>query len=206
MSKWVELSGCWSVDGNPILATVHMTRHPRARHVSPGCWLCEKTPDFDPNEQMPASLSHEDLLAPQEAPAEVPVETPVADKQPEPAEERELPPDEPEDLSQEATLMADSDAKGYLAWADGGLGVEIQSMPDAKRRPDVGELKKALRGFEPPNGVLVTLTETLGGDGAWVALAASAGGQADLLISAGEVVGRLVQGGVYQEVVLQRRS
>jgi len=66
----------------------------------------------------------------------------------------------------------------------------------------VAVLKKALTGFGPPDGVLVTLTETLGKGGAWVALAAAAGAQADLLIATGTIVERLVKAGVYEEVLL----
>ena len=98
--------------------------------------------------------------------------------------------------------MADADKVGYLAWSDGDLAVEIQPVPNSKQKPDVAVLKNALNGLKPPDGVLVTLTETLGGQGGWVALAAPAGSQGQLLISAGTVIQRLVEAGVYDEVLL----
>lgn len=196
-AKWVELPGCSSADGHSILATVHMTRHPRAHHVSPGCWLCEKTPDFDPDEKMPSSWSDEQVLALQEAES--------GDEQHvnlELVEQHDTARDERVGSSQEEGLMADADNVGCLAWSDLGLRAEIQPVADSKQKPDVAELKNALNGFEPPDGVVVTLTETLGGEGAWVALAVSAGGQGALLISTGTIVQRLVEAGVYDEVLL----
>ncbi len=98
--------------------------------------------------------------------------------------------------------MADAGNVGYLSWSDGDLGVEIQPVASSKRKPDVAELKNALNGLQPPDGVQVTLTETLGGEGAWVALGAAPGGQGNLLISTGTIIQRLVEAGVYDEVLL----
>lgn len=196
-TKWVELAGCKSADGHSILATVHMTRHPKARNVAPGRWLCEKTPDFDPEEKMPSPWSDEDVLPLEQAEGEDEQQAIL-----EVVEQADTAPDETGGSSQEERLMADADKVGYLAWSDGDLAVEIQPVPNSKQKPDVAALKNALNGFEPPDGVLVTLTETLGGQGGWVALAAPAGSQGQLLISAGTVIQRLVEAGVYDEVLL----
>ena len=202
-AKWVDLPGCKSADGHTILATVHMTRHPQAHHVAPGCWLCEQTPDFEPDEKMPSSWSDEQVLALQEQDGESEDEQQadlVLVEQDDKARE------ETGDSSQEERLMADGDRIGYLTWPEGGLRVQIQSAANSKRKPDVAELKTALNGFEPSDGVMVTLTETLGDDGGWVAMAAAAGGQGQLLISAGTVVQRLVEAGLYDEVLLSNNK
>lgn len=196
-AKWVELTGCKSAGGHSILATVHMTRHPKAHNVAPGLWLCEKTPDFDPDDKMASPWSDEDLLALEQAEGEDEQQAIL-----EVVEQGDTVRDDTGGSSRKERLMADADNVGYLAWSDGDLGVEIQPVPNSKQKPDVAVLKNALSGFEAPDGVLVTLTETLGGKGGWVALAASAGSQGQLLISAGTVIQRLVEAGVYDEVLL----
>ena len=105
-------------------------------------------------------------------------------------------------LRQEARLMADRDAKGYVAWVNGGLQVEIRATSNAGPGSDVAALKKALARYDPPDNVLVTVTETLGKGEAWVTIAVNSGGQGALLVSAGSIVGQLVDAGVYDEVLL----
>ena len=98
--------------------------------------------------------------------------------------------------------MADRDAKGHVAWVNGGLQVEIRAISNAGPGSDVAALKKALARYDPPDNVLVTVTETLGKGEAWVTIAVNSGGQGALLMSAGSIVDQLVDAGVYDEVLL----
>lgn len=102
----------------------------------------------------------------------------------------------------EDVRMEDSGAKGYLAWAEGGLGVAVRAADHEGKCPGIETIKAALNGFEPPDEVLVTLTETIGQGKAWLSLSAGPGQQGKLLICTGQLMQKLVDAGVYDEVVL----
>ena len=206
-SKWIELPDCDSADGYPIMATTSMTKHPGLRNVTPGCYLCEGTPDFDPEAYGQVEQGAEELMedaaqaeesAEDEAPAQsngIDAEFKIADDVAGPDETLERP-------RQEARLMADRDEKGYLVWVNSGLQAEIRAISNAGSGPDVAALKKALARYDPPDNVLVTVTETLGKGEAWITIAADSGSQGALLICAGSIVDQLVNAGVYNEVEL----
>ena len=192
-ANWVELDGCESVNGYPIVAAARMTNHPASHNVAPGCTLCERTPDFNPDEEMlPEVMADTEVVAPT---LETGDEQPVA--------ELDSPAPGPVKQSRkEVNYVAGSGCKGYTVWKADGLQVEIRSVHNGVERPDVTELKRALTGLAPSGDVLVTVTETLGDGDAWVTLAAQPGAQADLLISAGMAVAHLVNAGAHEEVLL----
>ncbi len=206
-SKWIELPDCYSANDCAIMATAHMTNHPGLHNVTTGCYLCEATADFDPEAYSTIEEASEELLEDEEV-AEGLVQTealaPDTDVDAELKTEDEIaaPDETTERLRQEARLMADQDAKGYVAWVNGGLQVEIRASSNGGSGSDVAALKKALTRYEPPDNVLVTVTETLGKGEAWVTIAVNSGGQGALLVSAGSIVDQLVDAGVYDEILL----
>ena len=206
-SKWIELPDCYSADGYAIMATTSMTEHPGLRNVTPGCYLCECTPDFDaeaygPVEEGTEELREDEAVAEGLAQAQAPAPTNGVDAGLKIGDEIAAPDETAERLRQEARLMADRDAKGHVAWVNGGLQVEIRAIANAGPGSDVAALKKALGRYDPPDKVLVTVTETLGKGEAWVTIAVNSGGQGALLMSAGSIVDQLVDAGVYDEVLL----
>ncbi len=92
--------------------------------------------------------------------------------------------------------------RGYLSWAINGLDVDIRALPGSGASPSVEQLKAALKSFRTEDGVMARLTETLTDNEAWITLSASPGQQGKLLTSTGQIVDLLVQGGVYDEVLL----
>ena len=93
---------------------------------------------------------------------------------------------------------------GYLKWHPDGTGVDIRAVFSGDGDcPKIEDLKGALRNLETDNGTIVTLTEILGKSGeAWVSVACGAGEQGPLLITTGLIVNLLVDGQVYEEVLL----
>ncbi len=206
-SRWIELPNCHSADGHSIMATAHMSNHPGLRSVAPGCYLCENTPDFDPDTDGPVEEGAEELredeaLAGELAEAQVPAASNGVDAEFRIEDDLAGPDETTEQLRQEASLMADQDAKGYIAWANSGLRVEIRASSNGGSGSDVTALKKALVRYDPPDNVLVTVTETLGQGDAWITIAINAGEQAALLMSTSSIVDQLVNAGVYDEVLL----
>ena len=98
--------------------------------------------------------------------------------------------------------MANSGSQGYLTWSKSGLQVDVCTNGSDGGRPDVAHLKKALSDFEPPDEVVVTITEILGRGDAWVSLKVEPGNQAQLLISTGLVIEHLTNAGLCDEVLL----
>jgi hypothetical protein len=66
--------------------------------------------------------------------------------------------------------------------------------------PAVEALKAVLQDFHAPENTHVTLTESLGSGQAWISITATAGQQGPLLVCVGQIVQRLIAGGVYDEV------
>ena len=181
------------------MATAHSTRYPRAHSVIPGYWICEKDEEF------------ERFINGQAQPEEGAVVVDSRDEQPEARYNNaklEIPTDLPaleydaETGMQEATKMANSASHGYLTWSKNGLQVDIAINGNGEDGPDVAHLKKALRGFEPPQEVMVTVTEVLGRGAAWISLQVKPGDQARLLISTGLVIDHLTNAGLCDEVLL----
>lgn len=137
-----------------------------------------------PNEAVPAAPAVAEPVAVSEATA-VPVP-------PEPRTTGSLP---KEDIGMAGT-------RGYLSWAINGLDVDIRALPGSGASPSVEQLKAALKSFRTEDGVMARLTETLSDNEAWITLSAPPGQQGKLLISTGQIVDLLVQGGVYEEVLL----
>ncbi len=188
--SWTELPRCYSAEGNPILASVHWTDEPKAHSIAPGCWLCEKTEDFH-TEALGAVVEAGDG------------DTAVDDLDNTQADDT-TPTAAAGQPTEEDRPMADANSKGYLAWSSNGQQVDVRSLDNGQGGLDVADLKKALGRFEPPEGVLVTVTETLGHGDAWVSVAAPPGGQAQLLITTGMVIDHLVKARVYEQVLLTR--
>jgi hypothetical protein len=94
--------------------------------------------------------------------------------------------------------------RGYLHWLPSGLEVDIRADTNGSGRsaPAVEALKAALKDFQPPEPTRVTLTETLGTGQAWISIAAAPGQQGSLLVCTGQIMERLVNGGVYGEVAV----
>jgi len=206
-SKWIELPDCYSADGYAMMATTSMTEHPGLRHATAGCYLCERTPDFDseaygPVEEGAKELMEDDAWAEESAEAEAPAQRNGIDAEFKIVDDVAGPDETLERPRQEARLMADRDVKGYLVWVNSGLQGEIRAISNAGSRPDVAALKKALARYDPPDNVLVTVTETLGKGEAWITIAVNSGSQGALLICAGSIVDQLVNAGVYDEVLL----
>ncbi len=206
-SKWIELPDCYSANDCAIVATAHMTNHPGLHNVTTGCYLCEVTADFDPEAYGPVGEGTEELLEDEAVAeglvqAEAPAQSTGVDAELKTGDDIAAPDETAERPRQEARLMADRDAKGYVAWVNGGLQVEIRAISNAGPGSDVAALKKALARYDPPDNVLVTVTETLGKGEAWVTIAIDSGGQGALLVSAGSIVDQLVDAGVYDEVLL----
>jgi hypothetical protein len=83
-----------------------------------------------------------------------------------------------------------------------GLDVDIRALPGSGPSPSVEQLKAALKSFRAEDGVMARLTETLTDGEAWITISAPPGQQGKLLISTGQIVDMLTQGGVYDEVLL----
>jgi len=197
-TKWVELPGCFTADDQPVVATAHMTDYPGAHSIAPGCWLCEKSPDLEVSEGAASERQPETEETPEK------VEEAV-DEQIQAVEDSSISDENDEARAPEAKLMANKEDKGYLAWTDDGLRVAIRSMSANGAGPDVTELKEAVGTLNPPKGVVVTLTETLGAGEAWITVAARPGEQASLLIATGTVIDELVKSGVYEEVLISNQ-
>jgi len=198
-SKWCELPGCFTAQNNPIMATAYMTEHPRAHSVTTGYWICEKDEEF------------EDLISGDSKQEEA---DGVVDSSDEEFEARrnnvnveiaiDLPAPEYEvgAGTQEGMKMASSGSQGYLTWSKSGLQVDVSLNGSNEGGADVAHLKKALRGFEPPEQVVATVTEILGRGAAWISLQVEPGNQAQLLISTGLVIEHLTNAGLCDEVLL----
>jgi len=198
-SKWCELRGCFTAQNNPIMATARMTEHPRAHSVAPGYWICEKNEEFEAfilnaseREETDAVIdSSSEKLEDRHKNANVK----AAANLPAPEYEARV-------GTQEDVKMANSGSQGYLTWSKSGLQVDVSTNGSDGGRPDVAHLKKALRDFEPPDEVVVTITEILGRGDAWVSLKVEPRNQAQLLISTGLVIGHLTNAGVCDEILL----
>ncbi len=198
-SKWCELPGCFTAQNNPIMATAHSTEYPLAHSVIPGYWICEKDEEFE--HFIDGNTKQEEAIAVVDSPAEesearhnntnieIAVDLPTLEY----------------DVgagTQEGMKMANSGSHGYLTWSQSGLQVDVSINGNSEGEPDVGHLKKALRGFEPPEQVVATVTEILGRGGAWVSLQIEPGNQAQLLMSTGLVIEHLTNAGLCDEVLL----
>jgi atypical dual specificity phosphatase len=93
---------------------------------------------------------------------------------------------------------------GYLRWHPDGAGVDIRALFSGDGEwPKIETLKAALRNLNTDNGIMVTLTETLGRNGeAWITVGCGAGEQGALLTTTGAIVDMLVEAKVYEEVLL----
>ncbi len=100
--------------------------------------------------------------------------------------------------------MATDATHAYLHWLPSGLEVDIRADTNGNGHaaPAVEALKRVLADFQPPEQTRVTLTETLGTGQAWVSVSAAPGQQGSLLVCTGQIMERLVSGGVYAEVAL----
>jgi len=198
-SKWCELPGCFTAQNNPIMATAYMTEHPHAHSVTTGYWICEKDEDFEDlinggtkREEADAvvdSSDEESEARDDNADVEIAVDLPTPEY----------------DVgagTQEGMKMANSGSQGYLTWSKSGLQADVSTNGGDDGGPDVAHLKKALRSFEPPQEVVVTVTEILGRGAAWVSLQVEPGDQARLLMSTGLVIDHLTNAGLCDEVVL----
>ena len=197
--NWCELPGCFTAQNNPIMATARMTEHPHAHSVTTGYWICEKDEDF------------EDLIDGGSKREEADAAVDSSEGEPEARHDNanveiavDLPAPE-HDVgagTQEGMKMADSASQGYLTWSKSGLQVDVSTNGSNENGPDVAHLKKALRGFEPPEQVVATVTEILGRGAAWISLQVEPGNQAQLLMSTGLVIDHLTNAGLCDEVVL----
>ena len=225
----MPLPGCFTAGGKQILVSTHMSEDPDARSVA-GIWLLEEK--GPPREERPppraerraarggATVSQSPVppqssvastaevavapddtdpeasvapLAPEEPGLEVVVLS-AAPGQPEPETSVSLPKEEEGPMAQ--------GTRGYLSWAINGLDVDIRALPGSGTSPSVEQLKAALKNFRTEDGVMARLTETLSDGEAWITLSAPPGQQGKLLISTGQIVDLLTQGGVYDEVLL----
>jgi len=201
--KWWELPGCFTAQNNPIMATAHMTKYRHAYSMAPGYWVCEKSKEFE--DFIDGGTEQEEFDA-------------VVDSPDEESDDRynnakvEIVADLPARQydggagTQEGMKMADSGSQGYLIWSKSGLQVDVRMDGNGEAGPDVAHLKKALRGFEPPQQVVGTITEILGRGDAWVSLQVEPGDQAQLLISTGLVIEHLTNAGLCDEIVLTGHS
>ena len=199
LSKWCELPGCFTAQNNPIMATAYMTEHPRAHNVTTGYWICEKDEEFEDlinggSKQEEAdgvvdSPDEESEARHNNANVEIAVDLP--------APEHDVGAE-----TQEGMKMANSGSQGHLTWSKSGLQVDVSLNGSDEGGPDVAHLKKALRGFEPSEQVVATVTEILGRGAAWVSLQVEPGNQAQLLISTGLVIEHLTNAGLCDEVLL----
>ncbi len=100
--------------------------------------------------------------------------------------------------------MATGGTRGTLYWLPSGLEVDIRADTNGAggSAPAVEALKAALADYQPPEPTRVTLTETLGTGQAWISIAAAPGQQGSLLVCTGQIMERLVNSGVYSEVVI----
>jgi hypothetical protein len=202
--RWTALPQCSTAEGHPIVASAHRSDHPEAHSID-GCWLCVQTPEFEEevegSELKPAVESSEGAA---ETSATIIEETTTPDLETEfEFEEAVFPIWGSESDKGEMIIMASSDKCGYLAWAPSGLQVDIRTVAaDEGKGVPVEDLKLALASFEALDGTLVRLTETLGQNEAWISIAASGGRQGALLMAAGRIMEMLVQGKVYDEVLL----
>ena len=203
-SKWTVLPHCSSWEGLPILASAQLPDNPEAICVA-GIWFCEQTPalllqELDGTESPSAAAGAEaaEELLPEEFAAATEQLSASDPAVPDPG-----PPFDPPSEEEESHMDTIS-GKGYLVWATGGLEVAVRAVNNngSSSGPRVEDLKQALDGFQPPDSVLVSLTETLGRGDAWATVAEAPGEQASLLVCAGQLVERLVRSGLYEEVLL----
>jgi hypothetical protein len=219
----MPLPGSFTPAGKQILVSTHMSEDPDARSVS-GIWLLEeKGPlvleEEEPAEKQPSRIIPETPIPPRPngngRPSDPEVEVLAEALAPEApplvaAEVSETAPPEPPaspglvinvPLPKEEDSMAQG-TRGYLSWAINGLDVDIRALPGSGASPSVEQLKAALKTFHTEDGVMARLTETLSDGDAWITLSAPPGQQGKLLISTGQIVDLLTQGGVYDEVLL----
>jgi hypothetical protein len=208
---WTVLPGCTSVAGRPIMATAHMPDTPEAVPVGP-CWLCEQTADFREDQEAAAAAAVAVTAPVTEGAAGEARET-AAGAEPESQPARPAPSAPEADpagvlyapvLHQKGESVRADGTKGYLHWLPGGLEADIRADTNGNGfgAPAVETLKTALRDFHPPENTRVTLTETLGTGQAWISVATAPGAQGSLLVCLGQIMERLVAGGVYGEVAV----
>jgi len=176
-----------------------MTRYGHAYSVTPGYWICEKDEEFEDfndedtkQEEADAvvdSSDEESEAGHNNANVEIAIDLPAAEY-------------EVGAGTQEGMKMANSGSQGYLTWSKSGLQVDVSMNGSDEGGHDVAHLKKALRGFEPPEQVVATVTEILGRGAAWISLQVEPGNQAQLLISTGLVIEHLTNAGLCDEVLL----
>ena len=228
-TRWMPLPGCFTAAGRQILVSTHLSEDPDARSVG-GIWLLEeKGPLMEdtgpPEPERPAASfvpSLQQTPIPPRPPAAAEAEVAVAEIEPEPPAPASTPvpsesepktvavgtaPAEPEPenlvaLPKEEERHMAQGTRGYLSWAINGLDVDIRALPGSGPSPSVEQLKAALKSFRAEDSVMARLTETLTDNEAWITLSAPPGQQGTLLISTGQIVDLLVQGGVYDEVLL----
>jgi hypothetical protein len=89
-----------------------------------------------------------------------------------------------------------------LFWGATGLELDLRPLTAPEEAPSVEQLRAALRGFQGPEGVRISIAETLGQADAMVELSTLAGGQSALLTAAGRVVEALLAAGIYGECLI----
>jgi hypothetical protein len=206
--RWTVLPSCTSAAGRPIMASAQMPDVPEAVPVGP-CWLCEQTAAFLEEHAAAAAVGvGVGAVAvnggARERAAGAGPEPQAARPTPfvgaaEPARGYSAPAGNQKGVRQ----MADG-TRGYLVWLPSGLEADIRADNNGNGYdpPAVEALKTALRDFHPPENTRVTLTETLGTGQAWVSVATAPGAQGSLLVCLGQIMERLVAGGVYAEVAV----
>ncbi len=188
------------------MATAHMTEYSRAHTVTTGYWICEKDEEFEDfidggSKQEEAdgvqeeadgvvdSSNEESEATHNNANVEIAIDLPAPEY-------------EVGAGTQEGMKMANSGSQGHLIWSKSGLQVDVSLNGSDEAGPDVAHLKKALRGFEPSEQVVATVTEILGRGAAWISLQVEPGNQAQLLMSTGLVIEHLTNAGLCDEVLL----
>ena len=199
LSKWCELPGCFTAQNNPIMATAYMTEHPRAHNVTTGYWICEKDEEFE--DLINGGSKQEEADGVVDSPDEE-SEARHDNANVEIVADLAAPEYDVGAGTQEGMKMANSGSQGYLTWSKSGLQVDVSTNGSNEGGPDVAHLKKALRGFQPPEQVIATVTEILGRGAAWISLQVEPGNQAQLLMSTGLVIDHLTNAGLCDEVVL----
>jgi hypothetical protein len=131
-----------------------------------------------------------------EAEAEVPEEEP-------PAPMEGPPPATPEEVrALHAEKLTPGVRAACLFWGATGLELDLRPLTAPDEAPSVEQLRAALRGFQVPEGIRISIAETLGQADAMVELSTLAGGQSALLTAAGRVVEALLAAGIYGECLI----
>jgi hypothetical protein len=133
---------------------------------------------------------------------EIGLEEPVLEEEP-PAPVVGPPPATPEEVrALHAEKLTPGVRAACLFWGASGLALDLRPLTAPDEAPSVEQIRAALRGFQGPEGVRISIAETLGQADAMVELSTLSGGQSALLTATGRVIEALLAAGIYGECLI----